>query len=412
MIGTRSYEAYEQTGFATGWTVSGDEAGRTVTLPLVETRAEGALTYDCTVDWGDGTTSAITAFDDADRVHIYSEAGTYLIEITGTCEGWGWSFDDTGDRIQIRRIINWGGDDFDGWLYLKGGFWGCPNLVSLGDTTIKPSGAGIGADGFYATFYSCTGLTSIPTDLFRYNTAVSTSGFSTTFSNCIRLTSIPIDLFRYNTAVSTSGFSNTFYGCRSITAIPTDLFKYNTAVSTSGIRATFHGCRNLTSIPTDLFRYNTAVSTNGFYDTFSGCTGLTSIPTDLFRYNTAVSTSGFYYTFSGCSSLTSIPTDLFRYNTAVSTSGFARTFYGCIKLQLNANIFYAEGEETTRFLNRVSDFALCFSRTSFTGTQGTAPTLWDCDFGTVTPVTTDCFDGAGNSATSLTNYADIPAGWK
>ena len=294
MIGTRSYEAYEQAGFASEWTVSGDEAGRTVTLPLVETRAEGALAYDCTVNWGDGTTSAITAFDDADRVHIYSEAGTYLIEITGTCEGW--SFNNGGDKLKIRRIINWGGDDFDGWKYLNSGFYGCSNLVSLGDTTIKPSGTGIGTDGFAFTF--------------------------------------------------------------------------------------------------------------------NGCDSLTSIPTDLFRYNTAVSTVGFYQTFYGCSSLTSIPTDLFRYNTAVSTEGFYQTFYGCIKLQLNANIFYADGEETTRFLNRVSDFTLCFSRTSFTGTQGTAPTLWDCDFGTETPTTTDCFDGAGNSATSLTNYADIPEAWK
>ena len=173
---------------------------------------------------------------------------------------------------------------------------------------------------------------------------------------------------------------------------------------------TFYGCTGLTSLPTDLFRYNTAVSTSGFFQTFYGCTGLTVLPTDLFRYNTAVSTSGFYYIFNGCTGLTSLPTDLFRYNTAVSTEGFYSTFYGCGKLQLNSWIFFATGEEGTRFLNRVSDFTSCFRFTgAFTGTKGTAPALWDCSFGTQTPVTTDCF--TGHSTDSVDNYASIPTAW-
>ena len=205
-------------------------------------------------------------------------------------------------------------------------------------------------------------------------------------------------------------FSFTFYGCTGLTSLPTDLFRYNTAVSTWGFRATFDGCTGLTVLPTDLFRYNTAVSTSGFYYIFNGCTGLTSLPTDLFRYNTAVSTSGFRQTFNGCTGLTSLPTDLFRYNTAVSTEGFYSTFYGCGKLQLNSWIFFATGEEGTRFLNRVSDFTSCFRFTgAFTGTKGTAPALWDCSFGTQTPVTTDCF--TGHSTDSVDNYASIPTAW-
>ena len=174
--------------------------------------------------------------------------------------------------------------------------------------------------------------------------------------------------------------------------------------------STFYGCSSLTSIPTDLFRYNTAVSTSGFNSTFAGCSKITSIPTDLFRYNTAVSTSGFQSTFYNCSSLTSIPTDLFRYNTAVSTSGFASTFYNCSKLQLTTDLFFAAGEESTRFLNRVSDFTNCFFIISFSGTQGIAPALWNCNFGTENPVKTTCF--TGHSSSSLSNYNDIPAAWK
>jgi len=187
--------------------------------------------------------------------------------------------------------------------------------------------------------------------------------------------------------------------------------RYNTEVSTNGFLETFYNCTNITSIPTDLFRYNTAVSTNGFTSTFSGCTSIASIPTDLFRHNTAVSTFGFRDTFRGCTSLTGIPTDLFRYNTAVSTGGFRETFRDCIKLQLNSNIFCDEAtEKTTRFLNRVSSFETCFNISgAFTGTKGTAPTLWNYSYGTATPTTTTCF--TGQSEDSLTNYADIPTAW-
>lgn len=86
--------------------------------------------------------------------------------------------------------------------------------------------------------------------------------------------------------------------------------------------------------------------------------------------------------------------------------------YGCTAMQQRSDTFYRPGEETTRFLNQSPDFTSCFERASFSGTQGTAPDLWNCSFGTGTPITTGCWAGAGNSAASLTNYASIPAGWK
>ena len=120
----------------------------------------------------------------------------------------------------------------------------------------------------------------------------------------------------------------------------------------------------------------------------------------------------FYATFQSCTGLTgSIPADLFRYNINVSTDGFYQTFYNCNKLELSPWIFFAEGEEGTRFLNRPSNFFECFRLTGAYGgsVAGTAPALWNCNFGTATPVTTDTFQG--HSAASLTNWADIPAAW-
>ena len=237
---------------------------------------------------------------------------------------------------------------------------------------------------------------------------VGLSNFYSTFSNCTELTSLPADLFRYNTAVSTSGFRSTFSGCAKLASLPVDLFRYNTAVSTSGFYGTFSSCTNLATLPVDLFRYNTAVSTSGFMDTFSGCYELASLPADLFRYNTAVSTSGFVSTFAECTNLASLPADLFRYNTECSL--FIETFRDCDKLQLRSDIFFQPEEAGTRFFGMLSDFTSFAQIGVFTGTQGTAPALWTCNFGSGVSVTrADCF--AGHTPASVSNYASIPTAW-
>jgi hypothetical protein len=288
------------------------------------------------------------------------------------------------------------------------------------------------ATDFSSVFSGCIGLTgSIPTDLFRYNTACTT--FSNSFASCSGLTgSIPTDFFRYNTACTS--LASVFTSCSGLTgSIPTDLFRYNTLVS--DLSALFQNCSGLTgSIPTDLFRYNTACTTLAYI--FSGCSGLTgSIPVDLFRYNT-LSTS-FSQAFKGCSSLTgAIPAGLFDYNTLVTSFyqtfynctglsdspagllrnntanlNFLETFSGCTSLKLNRNIFYSDGEEATRFLNKSVNFTSCFSRTSYLGILGEAPELWNCSFGTGTPTKTNCFTGSGISITSVSNYCFIPLSW-
>ncbi len=62
------------------------EADDSFTLPLFD-----GGTYNCTVNWGDLSTSEITSYDDADITHTYSDEGAtaYSIEITGTLISWG-----------------------------------------------------------------------------------------------------------------------------------------------------------------------------------------------------------------------------------------------------------------------------------------------------------------------------------
>ena len=100
--------------------------------------------------------------------------------------------------------------------------------------------------------------------------------------------------------------------------------------------------------------------------------------------------------------------------TITACTNFSLTFYDCWDLQLKRyrNIFFADGEEPTRFLNQSVNFTNCFSRSSYSGVLGEAPPLWNCTWGTGTTTSTTCYGGAGNSAASLTNYASVPAGWK
>ncbi len=237
--------------------------GQSFTLPLVDPSTirgtEGGVAadygYDFIVDWGDGNTSTVQAYNDANRVHSYETAGTYNIEIKGQCDGW--SFNNAGSKLLITKIKSWGGEDFDGFCYLGYGFRGCTNLASLPEKqAIKR----------------------------RINV------------------------------------------------------------------------KNLEY----LFYYNP----------------IAEIPSDLFKY-------------------------------CVDVTDFEFCFWGCSKLQLRTDIF-----DFANFLNKNMNFGKCFYRSSFTGVQGTAPALWEADYGTGTPITTGCFGGDGNSATSLTNYADIPAEWK
>lgn len=305
-----NYIASSGTPFTTQWTVAGDAAARTITLPLVS-----GYNYNCVADWGDGSSSLVTAYNDANRIHPYASDGTYIVRIYGVCEGW--SFNNGGDKLKITGLISGGRKPtFAGWKYLAGGFYGCTNLAG-----------------------------TIPDDLL-WNA-----------SDCTNLASLLRDC---------GGLTGPF---------PADLLRYVPDVTNLALLA--------------------------YGD--SGLTG--SIPPDFLRYATKVVT--LYGLLGYCSSITDYGADLCRYNTLCTD--FTNMMYDCNKMQLRSDTFYRPGEEATRFAGKSITFTRCFQRYSFTGTQGTAPDLWNCTYGGVTR--TDCYVGAGNSLTSLDNYASIPIAW-
>ncbi len=102
--------------FTTRWLL--DDADKTITLPL-----PSAGEYDFVVDWGDGTTGIVTAYNDAAISHTYTTAGIKTVSIMGKMTHW--SFNNGGDKLKITDVLRGG---YSGLTSLYGGFYGCSNL--------------------------------------------------------------------------------------------------------------------------------------------------------------------------------------------------------------------------------------------------------------------------------------------
>ncbi len=285
--------------------------------------------YSINVDWGDGSTSTLTSSSysynyTSAAVHTYSTAGEYTISVSSA--NWNSIYFDTATQDYDYATSNYTTQHI---YYFK-------NTVT---ELLSPlpqfyriryqqySGASYrryytnSANILSSLFYNCTKLTSIPSNLFVYNTAA--TSFQSCFCDCSSLQSIPEGLFDSNTIMTTVTFC--FYGCTSLQSIPTGLFDKNTAVNS--FLYCFYDCRSLQSIPAGLFDKNTAVTSFGFC--FYDCRSLQSIPSGLFDKNTAV--TGFSRCFQNCTSLQTIPSGLFDKNTAVTT--FIECFDSCSSLQ-------------------------------------------------------------------------------
>lgn len=88
-------------------------------LPLVS-----AGDIDISVDWGDGSITRIESYNQAETLHTYSSPGDYQVKITN--EVVGWRFVNSGDKLKLIKIENWGNFNFTA----SGAFWGCSNLNS------------------------------------------------------------------------------------------------------------------------------------------------------------------------------------------------------------------------------------------------------------------------------------------
>ena len=141
--------------YGKGWTfgrfvfgITTSASPQTFTIP---TTSGAGNSYNCTVYWGDGSSSVITAHDDADRVHSYATAGNYTIEIAGTITGF--RFANAGDKTLVKDVKNWGKLKLTNET---GAFYGCSNMTVSAIDAFDISL--VVASGFYSLFYGCASL--------------------------------------------------------------------------------------------------------------------------------------------------------------------------------------------------------------------------------------------------------------
>ncbi len=199
-----------------------------------------------------------------------------------------------------------------------------------------------------------------------------------------RLNSVPEKIFANNTKATNFAWALSGTG---INSVPEKLFANNP------LATNFEGIFNhtgISEIPENLFVNNKMVTNFGY--AFSYAKNLVVVPENIFANNKMV--TDFSWTFFECSSLVTIPENLFSKNTEVRS--FNTTFSRCSNLTTNPENLFNNNLKVTDFYNT---FFSCRNLT------GKAPELW-----TRSNInnSSHCFFWCD----SLTNYNDIPKGWK
>ena len=171
--------------------------------------------FNAIMDYGDGSSSHITAYNDADLAHTYANAGIHTIRISGTFPNI--YFNNGGDKEKVRSVIQLGKV---GWAALNKAFYGCSGMTSFVAGTCNTSLI----DDLTQTLRDCTSLIHISLVGMDLSKVV-------TFLNMCRGDSnlVSFDITGVDTTLA-ENFQDMFYSCVSLNA---DLSALNFAVTTN-----------------------------------------------------------------------------------------------------------------------------------------------------------------------------------
>jgi surface protein len=218
--------------FITTWDT--EKAGSATKTIVIPTSGAG---YDCYVDWGDGGAEENFTGTAPTISHVYAEPGIKTVKIRGTFPRI--YFNNTGDKLKIQTIKNWGNSTWNSFAYA---YFGCANLT--GTYTDIPNTS------------SCTNFTSTFAGCVKFNSPVL---FNTANATTMRAMFYGCALFNqsvstFNTAKVTS-MREMFYGC---SVFNQSVANFNTAL-VSSMQSMFYGCFKFNQ---SVANFNTAAVTN------------------------------------------------------------------------------------------------------------------------------------------------------
>ena len=290
--------------FISTWnTTANGEYQSIVSLPL-----ESTGTYNFVVDWGDGKTNTITEWNSASKTHNYDTHGVYQITINGIIQGF--SFKNSGERLKILTISQWGDLIIDNHGFQ---FFECANLdINASDD--------LNLTGITDLSYMFYGASSYAGDyIYSWNTSSVTnmaymfygaSNFDNTlnFWDTSKVTDMSYMFYgasNFNgdiTSWDTSSVTNMGYMFLSATSFNQDLSSWNTSKVTD-MSYMFTG----TNFNSNITSWDTSSVTNMGYMFLSA----TSFNQDLSSWNTHKVTN----MYSMFDSATSFNQDLSSWNT-------------------------------------------------------------------------------------------------
>jgi len=236
-------------------TVETTTASESFTIPTTGTG------YSYNVDWGDGSTSTAQT---GNATHTYADSGQYDIQITGTFPRI--YFNNTGDRLKLVDIKNWG----DGtWTSMSNAFYGCENtIVSAEDALVLPADSS-------GMFRSCSSLTTL--DVSEWDTS-SVTNMAGMFRSCSSLTTLDVSLWDTSSVTNMAGMFNS---CTSLTTL--NVSSWDTS-SVSNMSYMFFNC---SSLKADLSGLDIASVTN--FENFATLTNINDTGTTTNYDNTLIS---------------------------------------------------------------------------------------------------------------------------
>lgn len=188
-------------------------------------------TFNATIDWGDGNTSTISAYNDPELIHNYASAGEHIVRVTGSFPTLAFNSNSGAtvpDNAQkLKKVLQMGEV---GWLNLRRGFQGCSNLTDFtcGETTMSSN---ISLSGLLR---DCSSLVNI--NFTGFDTS-SVNTMAAMFRDCSALTTVDVSSFDTSNVTT---FSSMFKGATLITDIPgLDDFNIGALVDDTGLNSGF-----------------------------------------------------------------------------------------------------------------------------------------------------------------------------
>jgi len=290
-----------------GWSITDGGAFHTEFIMTVATTAPSESftipcrnegTFNAIVDWGDGSTSPITAYNSANLAHVYASAGDHVIIVSGMFPNI--YFANAGDKLKVKSVSNLG---IVGWLTLYRAFYGCSNMTifSAGNTDTS------NVTNMSYMFNACSKLTTL--DVSNFDTS-NVTNMSYMFYACSKLTTL--DVSNFDTS-NVTNMESMFFQCSNLTTI--DVSNFDTS-NVTNMQQMFFQCSKLTTL--DVSNFDTSNVTN-MYRMFFGCYSLTTI--DVSNFDTR-NVTNMMFMFAYCSSLTDVQVDLFDISNVTNLSLF------------------------------------------------------------------------------------------